>query len=1114
MSRSLQARLPVALFLIVFGAACIGLFVVHPTWWKNAAAAGGALCIVVAAWLVVAGLLSSRKGKAEEDALVERETQWQALTLGAAAGLYLTDSQGRLVRTNAAFQQMLGYREDQLIGRPLNEFVQHNDRGNDADLIRELLAGKRSSYEIEKKFERSNQKVLFGYVRASVIPDSVGNPWFIAGELQDVTEHKQSSSVVMRDVEDLFRLTFDQAPIGVAHTDRDGRFRVINEQLTRMLGYRRDDLFGHDLFWVTHPRDVEEARTALARLLSGEIDQYHGEVEFVRKDRSIMAGNLTMSIVHSEDGGVARHGIVMIEDVTERKEIQDRLREAQAMSEAAQVIRGVVQSSPLPIMTLDTNGNVESWNVAAVQTFHWSEEDVLGGPGPYAGAEGDVRARALQGYTTTNVPVTRRAKSGEMLDMYMSAAPILDTHDRARGILVIYADVTAQRRAEREVEVQRDFALQVMNSMGQGLAVTGSDGRFEFVNPAYARMLGKRPEELIGASPYDFTIADDRATLDEAMTAQAEGRAVAYETHVCTAGNEVVFVLNTHVPRRQHGEIVGAILVATDLTERKLMEEDLATARDQAIESSRLKSEFLATMSHEIRTPMNGIIGMNELLRDTELDTEQLEYVTVVENSAQELLRIINDILDFSKIEADKIVLESLDFSPVEVIEGSAELLAMRSREKNLSLMTYVSTEVPPMLRGDAGRIRQILLNLISNAVKFTESGDVVVRAALEKANDTSALVRFSVTDTGIGLSAEAQQRLFKAFVQADGSTTRKYGGTGLGLAICKRLAEMMGGEIGVDSAEGNGSTFWFTARLNVPHTERESDSSTPMRPQLHGVRALVVGGTDLSRSVLRDMLGSSGIITDSAANGKEALDMLSEAIGSQAYNVVITQSDVSDMGLLAKLSKTPVILLSARDKRPEGGDQFAAYLTKPVKRTQLESAVALAVMGAEPVTPQVAQAPALQPQESTLSAASADGAAARSGALLLVVEDNPNNQIMTLRQLEKLGHSVNIVSNGVQAVKTFTYDPKRYDLIFMDCQMPEMDGYTATRQIRSLEVTTDSHVPIIAMTANAMTGDRENCIAAGMDDYVSKPVTRHTIVDVLDRWLVLKDKEPAEAAV
>jgi PAS domain S-box-containing protein len=355
----------------------------------------------------------------------------------------------------------------------------------------------------------------------------------------------------------------------------------------------------------------------------------------------------------------------------------------------------------------------------------------------------------------------------------MSTAPVRDAAGEITGIMYVYADITARKQAEEELQVQRDFALQVMNTMGQGLAILDAQGRFEYSNPTYAHMLGCEPDALTGKSPFDFTLPEDHGILDGALEEQRAGQASTYETRMLATDGAGLYVLHTNVPRWREGQVVGGISVATDLTERKRTEVALAEARDQALEASRLKSEFLATMSHEIRTPMNGIIGMTELLEDTELDDEQKEFVGVVSDSAQALLIIVNDILDFSKMEADRVVLDSLDFEPVSIIEGAAELLAGKAREKGLSLMTYVDPAIPSSVRGDAGRVRQVLLNLIGNAVKFTGHGDVVVKAILDAATDNSVTVRFSVADTGIGLSDAARQRLFQPFGPADGSKRR-----------------------------------------------------------------------------------------------------------------------------------------------------------------------------------------------------------------------------------------------------------------------------------------------------------------------------------------------------
>ena len=661
-------------------------------------------------------------------------------------------------------------------------------------------------------------------------------------------------------------------------------------------------------------------------------------------------------------------------------------------------------------------------------------------------------------------------------------------------ILGIIRDISERKRAERERDRFFDLSLDIM-------CVANFDGYFVRLNPAWQTTLGFTTEELCTAPFMDYVHPDDREATLAATSELGSGHdVIAFENRYrCKDGSYKWFLWNA--TRSTADNMIYA--TARDVTERKAAEAALGQARDQATEASRLKSQFLANMSHEIRTPMNGVIGMTELLFATPLSSDQREYAITVRESAAALLTIINEILDFSKLEAGKTDLELSDFSVVSVSESVVELLSSAAHTKSLDIQAFVAPDVPRMLRGDAGRVRQILVNLVGNAIKFTEQGQVTLRVTKHSSQGRYVTLRFEVRDTGVGISEDTRARLFQPFTQADGTTTRKFGGTGLGLSISKCMVELMQGEIGLDSQEHSGSTFWFTA----PFETMIAAEASPIVVVLQGKRALVVDDDSVAREVFHQYILSWGMRNGQAASGVEGFEILRKAAeAGDPYDLALIDFKMSRMdGLtLARairsepaLMRTKLILVTAFDTKERGKEAlhagFGAYLTKPVKQSQLFDCIASVLDDSVHISPSVI---AERRIDELATAHRAPGVTGK----VLVAEDNTTNQRLALVQLKRLGIAADVVNNGREAVKAV--ERHNYELVLMDCQMPEMDGFEATRAIRRVQHRSGKHVIIIAMTANAMEGNRDTCIAMGMDDYISKPVQFDKLAELLAQWL------------
>jgi two-component system, sensor histidine kinase and response regulator len=688
----------------------------------------------------------------------------------------------------------------------------------------------------------------------------------------------------------------------------------------------------------------------------------------------------------------------------------------------------------------------------------------------------------------------------------------IDAINRSFSVLAIWMTALICGLFKQTRETYRHLAS-IVESSEDAIFSKDLNGTILSWNNGAERNFGYSAQEIIGQN---FSILCPPERLDEERQMieriMREERVNTFESVRLSKGGKPISVALTVSPLKdEYGKLIGNSVIAHDISERKLLEAELEHARDAAIESAQLKSEFLANMSHEIRTPMNGVVGMTGLLLATDLNVRQQGYAETIQSSADALLTIIDDILDFSKIEAGLLRFEDIDFDLRVAVETPVEILAERAQAKGLELASLVYRDVPTALQGDPGRLRQVLTNLIGNAVKFTAQGEVVVNVKRVSETASHAMLRFEIKDTGIGISPEAQRRLFRAFTQADGSTTRKYGGTGLGLAISKQLVELMGGEIGIESAQGVGSTFWFTGRFKKQAKQAKTEPKLDTA-SLQGARVLIVDDNATNREILVHQTSSWGMIASEAESGARALEMLRTAAADDKHfdvallDLMMPGMDGFKLADAIKsdslIAQVVLVLLPSYGKSGDGEVArkagIAAYLQKPVRQSQLYNCLT-EIMSSSSASRTVKSSQLGTHGSLRETEVIRKENLVQSSVRILVAEDNLVNQMVALNQLENLGYQAKVVPDGLEVLKEL--EKEDYDIILMDCQMPGMDGFEATSEIRKREGAA-RHTTIIAMTANALEGDREKCLAVGMDDYLSKPVRQEALSLKLEQWI------------
>ncbi|MFP6903447.1 MAG: PAS domain S-box protein [Verrucomicrobiia bacterium] len=897
--------------------------------------------------------------------------------------------------------------------------------------------------------------------------------------------------------EEKYRSIFENVQEGVFQTTEEGRFISANPMLAKIYGFGSPDDLMANLNDISGQLYLDpERRTEFVRRMNKHDFIHDFQSPVRRQDGELIWISENVRAVRNKAAELLYFEGTVV-DITEQKNAEQALRASELL------YHSLVEIIPQNILRKDSEGRFTFANQRFCKLNDRPFDEIIGKtdhdlfPKDQADKYRRDDLRVMEGDQTYATTEIHTQPDGTELHVEVIKTPLHNEAGEVTGLQCMFWDVTERHLMEEQLAYERDLLNALLDNVPDRIYIKDTESRFIKGSSALARRLSlESADEIIGKTDYNFHPENQaREFHEDEQRVILTGKAIVNKVEQQTSEEgRTIWASVTKVPfRNRSGIITGIIGISRDITALKLAEEESARARDLAVEAAQVKAQFLAVMSHEIRTPMNGIIGMIDLLLSSELSEDQREYAQTVRTSADALLDILNDILDLSKIEAGRLELEKAEFSLRKVLEEAVELHALRAEANQIELNANMPVECEGRYRGDAGRLRQVLLNLVSNAVKFTEQGEVQVSVIRKQETDGSIELQFSIRDTGLGITPEEQEKIFDAFRQADGSTNRRYGGTGLGLSISRQLTEMMGGHMWLESVHGEGSTFHFTVQL-----ENFTPEPQPADDELIGKKILVVAPNDFARETIAQFANAWKMDLTTAATGEGARQRLNEQARFDLILVDLALDDEDGLDLVQEIQthkthrEAKTILLTSRRQKVDPGLLrtlgVAGTLLKPMRRERLHQVLINALTG----------------KTHTPKSVERGDAASHRSLRVLVAEDNPINQRVATLQLNKLGHEVDLREDGQGVLDTHLGD---FDIILMDCQMPNVDGLEATRQIRQREQANPEQQPIyiIAMTANTQEDDRTACLKSGMDDFISKPVQLKELDRALNKSLGLE---------